>query len=108
MSLPKPVNPMLVTATSTAQHRLLVFRVCDGGYCSSDTYLQWLHEYPPKVIHTAPVPELGEGHVVTSTRWVRNRERPMLVVVVDPRHLGGPPMQVFITPAEPGFYHVGR
>ena len=99
---------MLVTAASTAQHRLLVFRACEDGRCSSDAYLQWFRDYPPEVAHTAPVPELGEGRVVTSARWVRHRARPALVAVLDPREKGSEPQTVYLIPGQPGRYEIER
>ena len=99
---------MLVSAASTAKHRLLVFRVCDGGRCSSDAYLQWFHEFPPQAIHTAPVPELSEGRVVTSARWVRNRTRPGLLVVVAPYREDLDPVTMFVVPGKPGRYEIHR
>jgi len=99
---------MLVSAASTAKHRLLVFRVCDGDRCSSDAYLQWFHEFPPQAIHTAPVPELSEGRVVTSARWVRNRTRPGLLVVVAPYREDLDPVTMFVVPGKPGRYEIHR
>ena len=104
--LPTPVDPMLVSATSTAQHRLLVFRVCDGGACSSDAYLQWLHGFPPEVIFTASVPEIGAGRVVLNAHWMRDRRRPTLALLVDPRDPRGKPKEVFLVPGAPGEYHL--
>lgn len=108
MPLPSPVSPELVHATSTARHRLLVFRVCEDDPCSSDSYLQWLEGWPPEVVHTAPVPELGEGQAVTSARWVRNARRVSLVAVVDPRREGVDPHTLFLFPGSPGRYEIQR
>lgn len=87
---------------------MLVFRACAEGHCFSDTYLQWLHGHPPQVIHTSRVHEFGEGIVVRSVRWVRDRARPALVAIIDTRREGAEPLTVYLIPAEPGYYQVRR
>lgn len=106
--LPAVVDASLVSADSTAQHRVLVFRSCAEGHCFSDAYLQWLHGHPPQVVHTSHIEEFGEGSVVRSVRWVRNRARPALVAVVDTRRPGADPRTVYLIPAAPGVYRVER
>lgn len=97
---------MLVSAASTAKHRVLVFRVCDDGLCSSDSYLQWLDGWPPDVVHTSRVPELGGGRVVRSVRWERRASRLSLVAEIAPRREGAAPLTLFLLPRAPGSYEV--
>ncbi len=97
-----------MTAESTAEHRVLVFRACAKGHCFSDTYLQWLQGQPPEVLRTSQVHEFGEGVVVRSVRWARDKARPTLVAIIDTRREGAPPLTLYLIPAEPGYYQVHR
>lgn len=97
-----------MTAESTAQHRVLVFRACAKGHCFSDTYLQWLHGHPPEVVHTSRVSEFGEGVVVRSAHWVRNEAQPALMAIIDTRREGSEPLTLYLVPGALGVYQVHR
>ena len=106
--LPAKVGVDLVSAASTAQHRVLVFRACSDGVCFSDSYLQWLDGHPPKVVHTSRIEAFGQGSIVRSVRWTQQAGRSALMAIVDTRHPGAAPGTVFVIPAEPGVYRVER
>jgi hypothetical protein len=106
--LPAKVGVSLVSAAATADHRVLVFRACQGGHCFSDTYLQWLYGDPPAVIHTSRVDGFGEGTVVRDIRWARLHKRSALVATIDTRQPDADPLTLYLLPGEPGYYQVRR
>ena len=108
--MPHAVDPTLYSATSTALHRFMEYRICSPEHCWSSAFLQWLDpaSVPRKITETVKVTELQYGTGVESAEWVWVDEQPQLEVAVVPSHGGFEPYTLIILPGPPGEYSVTR